>query len=215
MADLKKYRSSQPGQEQKVQMPAETRKFLANFKGNIVVCPIGERPYPEYLNPNTDEFKSLWLMNDQGTHIYWTVNDTDGQGRKAENVTRCRAIFADDDVPRPAPRTDWAIPPSIVVQTSRVHSDADVPDYKYHYYWLTETTDFETWRKVQKGLIDKYRTDKTIHDTPRILRLPGFFNHKQGRHLSVVVDNNGMFYNWDTIVKAFPPLDEVLSLIHI
>jgi len=42
-------------------------------------------------------FDELIALNQQGAGIYVTVNETDGIGRKAENITRVRAIWQDDD----------------------------------------------------------------------------------------------------------------------
>lgn len=199
MANISQFRPS-------VQMPPETAKFLKHFSGNIVVCPIGEKPFPAYLNPTTEEYQDIWKQNAAGVNVYFTVNDTDGQGRSAEHVTRIRAVFCDDDEPKEKPRSDFAVPPSLVVRTSTLPEG-----HKFHYYWITSTTDIETWRKVQKGLIEKYARglDKSIHDAPRILRLPGFKNCKTSPYEDcVVVDDNGLVYEWETILKAFPPITE-------
>ena len=39
----------------------------------------------------------LKVFNERGAGIFWTVNFTDGAGRRAENVTSVRAIFLDLD----------------------------------------------------------------------------------------------------------------------
>jgi hypothetical protein len=36
-------------------------------------------------------------LNEQGAGIFVTVNETDGKGRKRENITRVRAVWQEDD----------------------------------------------------------------------------------------------------------------------
>src|SRR4051812_17013249 len=42
-------------------------------------------------------FDELQDLNQRGAGVYVTVNPTDGKGRKAQNITGCRAVFADLD----------------------------------------------------------------------------------------------------------------------
>src|ERR1700681_4433957 len=44
-----------------------------------------------------DLLPKLTDLNRQGAAIYVTVNETDGKGRKAANITRIPAIWQDDD----------------------------------------------------------------------------------------------------------------------
>jgi hypothetical protein len=41
--------------------------------------------------------EELVALNNSGTGIFVTVNETDLKGRKKENITRIRAIWQDDD----------------------------------------------------------------------------------------------------------------------
>jgi hypothetical protein len=65
------------------------------------------------------DFKELLQLSAQGAGIFITVNETDEQGRKKENITRVRAVFQEDD-----DGFDGAFPlePSIVVETSPGHT---------------------------------------------------------------------------------------------
>ena len=52
---------------------------------------------------------ALTKLNDAGAGIFMMVNAGDGRGRKAENVTRVRAVFADfDGTPLPERLADRA-----------------------------------------------------------------------------------------------------------
>ncbi|HQR07011.1 MAG TPA: hypothetical protein PLN21_09325 [Gemmatales bacterium] len=58
-----------------------------------------------------------------------------------------------------------------------------------HLYWRLEepVTDLALWSQCQRRLIRLLGSDRSIHDAPRIMRLPGFFNHKPGRSASFLV----------------------------
>lgn len=107
-------------------------------------------------------------------------------------------MFLDDDNPRETPRTGWPVAPSLITETSKG---------KYHYYWLTSTTNFEEWEKVEEALVHTYEGDTAVKDIPRILRLPTSINSKNG-FSTKVVSSSGTIYEWKDLVKAFPPLPE-------
>lgn len=166
-------------------------EFLSLFPGNHLYVSISDRATPTH---DLD-----WCLNTATTDIYFTVNENDGSSnRKEQNIVRCRAIFLDDDNPRKAPRTQWPLTPSIVVQTS--------PD-KYHYYWLTSTTNFAEWKKVQEALVIVFDGDPNVKDIPRILRMPETTNSKNGFKAEVIA-SPGTIYEWTTLVRSFPPLPE-------
>lgn len=117
-----------------------------------------------------DDFKTqLELLNSQGFHIYFTINETDGNGRKEENIVRVRSYFLDLDT-TPYRESDYiSLPPTAVVQTST---------YKHHLYWLVVDGRLETFPQVQVALAQKFGGDITVKDLPRVARVPGFLNHK-------------------------------------
>jgi hypothetical protein len=59
-----------------------------------------------------------------------------------------------------------------------------------HAYWrLSETvTDLNLWVKLQKRLIALLNSDAAIHDAARVMRLPGFINHKKPMTRCRIVD---------------------------
>ena len=80
------------------------------------------------LNGTLDEhLDTLVSLNQQGAGIFVSVNETDGNGRKMENIIRIRAVFQEDD----GDGTKLPVTPHIIVQTS---------PGKYHRYVLTETS---------------------------------------------------------------------------
>lgn len=120
---------------------------------------------------------ALVHLNDQGAGVFVTVNETDGTARKAENITRVRAIWVDLDGAPLEPCRDWE-EPHVIVQTS---------PGKWHAYWLIEgleaahmplDTFKSEFRSRQETLIRAFNSDKSVNDLPRVMRLPGFYHRK-------------------------------------
>ena len=112
---------------------------------------------------------TLAALNDSGAGIFFCVNQTDGQARRNENITRLRAFFVDADG-MPRPRT-WHAPPDLVVWRDPVH---------WHAYWrLNGALPFGAFKYHQQRLASFYRTDPSICDLARVMRLPGFLHRKQ------------------------------------
>jgi hypothetical protein len=117
-------------------------------------------------------FETLAALNAQGAGIYVTVNQTDGTGRTAQNITHVRAQFVDLDGAPLAPVLEWSLKPRIVIESS---------PSKYHAYWLVTkeaSTDFDGFRERQRQLVKLFNADPKCIDLPRVLRLAGF-NHRK------------------------------------
>jgi hypothetical protein len=117
-----------------------------------------------------DHCVGLEELNRGGAGIFVTVNRTDGKGRGRDNIVGVRALFVDLDGAPLAPVMRWALPPHIVVESS---------PSRYHVYWLVDRSvtvgDFGV---LQKRLAKLFGGDPTVHDLPRVLRLPGFIHRK-------------------------------------
>lgn len=136
----------------------------------------------------------LEKLNDMGAGIYLTVNETDGKGRKKENITKIRAVFADfDNTPLPK-RFDHE--PSMVVETS---------PGKFHVYYLTDDTPIEGFTQLQKAIAFNFGSDPVVHDLPRIMRLPGFYHCKKERFLSKITSYTGLRYSFALLSEMFKP----------
>lgn len=116
---------------------------------------------------------TLSELNARGAGVFVTINETDLQGRKAENVVAVRHFFVDTDgaphKPILSAARDSGILPSCVVESSPGN---------YHIYWKA-ACDLADFRAIQTALIDKFGTDKSVHDLPRVMRLPGFYHQKR------------------------------------
>ena len=146
--------------------------------------------------------KELFSLHDRGAGIYFTVNRTDGAGRKGRNITNIRAVWQEDD---DGVAVDFPIEPSLVVESS---------PGRFHRYWLLA----EPWPADEHGradhaavmerMIESYGSDPNAKDLSRVLRVPGFLNRKHGDpHQVRIVSSSGWRYSRAEILAAFPPVE--------
>ena len=109
-----------------------------------------------------------WLeleeLNRQGAGVFVCINETDGKGRKKENITKIRSLWVDDDGAGKKPEFS-----NFSVETS---------PGKYHHYVLVENLDLDDFEGYQQRLVNEYNGDVNARDRSRVLRLPGFFHQK-------------------------------------
>lgn len=139
-------------------------------------------------------------LNRSGAGVFITVNQTDLKGRKADNVQRVRAVFADTDGADLAPILKAQPEASFIVESSPGNA---------HAYWLTDGLPLTQFEGVQRRIADTFGTDSSVTDLPRVLRLPGFY-HRKGEPFMVRVmqENGGLPYTADKILQAFPPMEK-------
>jgi hypothetical protein len=111
----------------------------------------------------------LTVMQGHGCGVFVTVNETDLKGRKATNVTRVRTVFVDLDGAPIEPVMACKLSPHVTVESS---------PGKYHAYWLVDGLPLDQFQPVQKAIIKRFGGDKSVHDLPRVMRLPGFWHQK-------------------------------------
>ena len=112
----------------------------------------------------------LTELNQRGAGIFFTVNATDLKGRETGNITKVRAFFVDLDGVPLEPVLAAPLTPHVVVQTSLG---------RFHAYWMVEGASLEHFSKVQRALIRQFSGDQSVHDLPRVMRLPGFLHCKK------------------------------------
>ncbi|MEW8348766.1 MAG: phage/plasmid primase, P4 family [Candidatus Thiodiazotropha taylori] len=145
----------------------------------------------------------LIRLSDKGAGVFVTVNETDGLGRKAENITRIRALWQEcdrgDEPPLPCE-------PHFVVESS---------PRKHHRYILTDTSIVNECKPVQQRLVLDYGSDPAAADISRVLRLAGFPHQKVSAkkgltgepHIVRIIEESGQQpYSWDEIKTIFPPV---------
>lgn len=117
--------------------------------------------------------EQLQRLNTAGAGVFVTVNETDGKGRKASNITRIRALFVDlDGAPQEALH-EAALEPHVIVESS---------PGRWHAYWVIEPVmaDAESFKRYQSELAKRFGGDQSVIDLPRLMRLPGFW-HRKGK----------------------------------
>jgi putative DNA primase/helicase len=76
---------------------------------------------------------------------------------------------------------------------------------KYHAYWLVEDFPLEQFTPVMKTIAARFGGDKSVHDLPRVMRLPGFIHQKGAPFRSRLVHvAEGMPFDLTEILEAFP-----------
>lgn len=143
-------------------------------------------------------FDTLKELNDQGAGIFVTVQETDGKGRRLENITTIRTVFFENDL---------GIDPSVLpLAPSLVTSSS--PGKSHIYYLLDDPQPATPQFKDQFAGIMEHMvangSDKNAKDLSRVLRLPGFFNNKyDDPHLVTLIPGRVKTYQWQTLVDTF------------
>ena len=152
------------------------------------------------LEQHSAELKRL---NDLGAGIYITVNETDGKGRKLDNILRVRALWLEDD----GNGKRLPLEPHISVQSS---------PGRYHHYLLCEGVSLIQFRGLQEALVKHYGSDPGAKDLARVLRLPGFFHNKTKvpHAVRIIHESGGQPYSADALMSAFG-LQESAEVLHI
>ena len=147
----------------------------------------------------------VWREHEAGAGIYVTVNETDGTGRKRENIVRIRTVFSEDDGGYAGP---FPLTPTMTVETS--------PGHRHHYWvvsdnWPADERGRTDFASVMERMVETYGCDKSAKDISRVLRLPGFLWRKKDKpdnkpFMVRIVEAKGQRYTREQIVTAFPPV---------
>ena len=139
-------------------------------------------------------FTLLEKDNNAGAGIFVTVNETDGKGRKYENITRVRSLFADLDG---APLDNLCripLQPHMIIESS---------PGKYHPYWLVSDFPKDRFTIYQKRIAELIDGDIVVNDLPRVLRLAGFIHRKGEAFQTRIIQHNDMPpYSLSEIIDA-------------
>lgn len=113
--------------------------------------------------------------------VYVCINEIEGKGRYAADVTRIRALFADfDGIAEPT----WPLQPHFVTKRDDTHG---------HAYWLVQDVDVDDFMFLQRRIAMSCGTDTQVTDPSRVVRLPGTAHLKDPQNpqmYRVAVDNN-------------------------
>jgi hypothetical protein len=175
--------------------------FFSYFPGKITIQTFDDKKVRKDLTSiiHFDAFTSseadhLGWLNGEGAGIYLCVNETDGKGRKAENVIKIRSVYADMDG---APLENaMEFHPSLVVESS---------PGRFHCYWFTRDVPLIAFSQLQKNIIRELHSDISVHDLPRVLRVPGFFHNKYEPYLTNIHSYEGTIFTFKELSDWFPP----------
>ena len=137
----------------------------------------------------------LARLNNQSAGIFYNPNQTDLLGRRKSNIVRVRVVYCDvdDGLERYFP-----IKPSAIIKTKN----------GYHYYFLIEGYfPLEIFELMLQSIIKTYKTDKSVCDISRVMRLPGFFHVKDVSDpflIFIKEFNPDLRYTFDELKVAFP-----------
>lgn len=130
-----------------------------------------------------------WLrhMNAQKHEVYISMNTLkDGaQRRTKEDVERIRHIYLDFDEDGTTAvevllRRDDLPQPNYLLNSS--------PD-KWQVIWKIHNCSRAQAEKIERGLVRDTGADPAVIDVARVLRLPGFYNHKYPRPHPISIEN--------------------------
>lgn len=133
----------------------------------------------------------LEKSNASGAQCYFGANPRKQPGGStADAVALARCVFADFDGGVTV-EDAWSRVKSagLPMPTVTLSTGGGV-----HCWWRLEqpVADARRWSKLQKILAESLRSDPSVHDWPRIMRLPGFVNHKyEHKPAAVLVDVDG------------------------
>ncbi len=151
-------------------------------------------PYPRIMHgPHRAVKNRLEALNRQGSGVFVMANAGDLQGRRAENVVRISAYFADLDG---APLFDaYPLPPTAIVESSPA---------RYHLYWRVTDAPLESFGHVQKHVAGLLGGDDKVHDLPRVMRLPGYLHAKAEPFQSRMLElDASAVYSHEAFLESF------------
>ncbi len=101
-----------------------------------------------------------------GWGIFVVINEG---GRNARSITKVRSLFVDGDgIPVPE-AWEWHSQPDLVVKRDDLH---------WHAYWKTSDCRPEQFEQAQLRLAHYYKSDPSVSDLSRVMRVPGTLHCK-------------------------------------
>jgi putative DNA primase/helicase len=137
-------------------------------------------------------------LNQRGAGVFVSVNETNLQGRKRENIKRVRALALDLDGAPLEPVQKCRLKPQIVVETS---------PGRFHAFWRARKFPQHDFEDVQRGLAKRFDGDPAVAILTHVARLPGFYHCKAAPFKTAIVSVSDVDpYAADELVHEFPPL---------
>ncbi|PPC93910.1 MAG: hypothetical protein CTY33_05905 [Methylotenera sp.] len=118
----------------------------------------------------------LRSLNHKGAGVFVVVNEG---GQQKSEIVKVRAVFADTDGAPLDPLL--VLKPHLVVESSKGN---------WHVYWKVSDCPISQFSEIQSLIAEKFGTDPSVKDLPRIMRLPGFNHNKYEPYLSKITIYN-------------------------
>jgi hypothetical protein len=131
----------------------------------------------------------LRAANAHGADVYLTVNtlNPDAKRRTKTDIAAIRHLYLDIDDGGPAALRRLLLDGDM----PKPHSVLESSPGKYQVLWQVENFSAEHAETVVRGLARQFGADTAVWDTARVLRLPGFRNHKyEAPHYVVEIPNS-------------------------
>jgi len=129
-----------------------------------------------------------WLQrkNGQGFEIYVSMNalKKDARGRTKADIAEVRHVYLDFDENGTEAVQALLKYPDLPMPSFLVKSSHD----KWQVIWKVAGFSKEEAEKVQRGLAQRLTADPAATDSTRVLRVPGFYNHKYSEPYLVRVE---------------------------
>ena len=146
----------------------------------------------------------LRAANAHGADVYLTVNalNPDAKRRTKTDVAAIRHLYLDIDEGGPAALNKVLLDRDM----PKPHSVLESSPGKYQMLWQVENFSPQHAETVVRGLARQFGADAGVWDTARVLRLPGFRNHKyETPHYVVEIPNSPPPYRLRPLdFPAFP-----------
>lgn len=155
---------------QRLDPTADSRDLIDGYKPGYTFQTFGDKKNTGiariFNGKFTEHARQLIDLNKKGSGVFVTINETDGKGRKVENIISQRAVWIEDD---DGLNIKTPLPPHLVTETS---------PGKFHRIFLVSGMTREDHKAIQEVMVKHYGSDPNAKDLARVLRVPGFLHQK-------------------------------------
>ena len=165
----------------------KTYKRFFHPKGHAIFQIVPEREgsaaHPKIVRGTFSEAKKeLLAASAEGAMILMNVHETDGEGRKATNIGRIKAVYIDQDDGLDLQKMKrLKLPPDLIVRTSKRGG---------HSFWLVKNCDHEMFRSTQIALATRFGADPSRTSPAHPNRMAGSVHYKDSPSLVEIAHMN-------------------------
>jgi DNA polymerase len=159
--------------------PTEADRFLSIFGTNVFTFQTfddnpsrKDRTLAQIFHGTREQVHAqLVELQCRGAGVFVTLNETDGRGRRTQNIIRVRAYAFDTDGAPLQNGERLGLLPTAIIESS--------PGRYWVVYLIDDAPlDATNFKRTQKQLAQLMESDESVCDLPRVMRLPGFLHQK-------------------------------------